>query len=76
MRPMHHIHRFETHEQWRQRALDETSRFIEWGLAHSEKVEWIPRHPVGRGAFTERMKTVFWNLIAQHADSFDEPSNN
>jgi len=61
----------ETHEQWRQRTLAETSRFIEWGLAHPEKVEWIPRHPVGRGAFTERMKSVFWTLILQNDDRPD-----
>ena len=61
----------ETHEQWRQRTLAETGRFIEWGLTHPEKVGWIPRHPVGRGAFTERMKTAFWTLILRNDDRPD-----
>jgi hypothetical protein len=52
-----------TYEQWRQNMLDETSRFIEWGLHHPEAVEWIPKHPVGRGSFPERLKNVFWTLV-------------
>lgn len=55
--------RDETFERWRQRMLDETSRFIEWGLNHPDEVEWIPAHPVGRGSFTERAKTLFWTLL-------------
>ena len=63
MRPAKSSNRNETHEQWRQRVLDETSRFIEWGLQNPEKVEWIPKHPVGRGAFSERVKSIFWSII-------------
>jgi hypothetical protein len=37
----------ETFEEWRQRMLAETCRFIEWGLQHPEQVDWIPRHAVG-----------------------------
>jgi len=48
--------------------LEETSRFIEWGLQHPEKVQRIPRHPVGRGTFSERIKTVFWSLLLQQDD--------
>jgi hypothetical protein len=56
--------RNETFEQWRQRMLDETGRFIEWGLKNPEKVEWIPMHPVTRGArFSERLKNTFWSLV-------------
>ncbi len=53
----------QSHQQWRQSMLDDTSRFIEWGLQNPEKVEWIPQHPVGRGAFPERVKNIFWSLV-------------
>jgi len=55
--------RLETFEQWRQHMLEDTSRFIEWGLAHPEQVDWIPRHPVGGGGFSERVKSVFWGMV-------------
>ena len=55
-------------QHWRERMLEETSRFIEWGLANPDKVQWIPRHPVGRGSFSERVKTVFWSLVMQQDD--------
>jgi hypothetical protein len=60
--------RLETFEQWRQRLLDETSRFIEWGLDHPDQVDWIPRHPVGLGGFSERVKTVFWGIVWSRKD--------
>ena len=53
----------ETYEQWRQRLLDETSQFIEWGLKHPEQVRWIPMHPVGRSSFPERLKSIFWSVV-------------
>ncbi len=55
----------ESTRQWRQRMIDETARFIEWGLQNPDKVTWIPKHPVGKGGFSERLKTIFWTLIAQ-----------
>jgi hypothetical protein len=58
----------ETFEEARQRMLDETARFIEWGLAHPEQMPWIPRHPVGRGNFSERVKTAFWGLVWNRPD--------
>jgi hypothetical protein len=54
---------FETYDQWRQRLLAETARFIEWGLEHPDEVEWIPRHPVGKGGFSERAKRLFWAIV-------------
>jgi hypothetical protein len=60
--------RTETFEQWRQRVLDETSRFIEWGLRHPEHVNWIPKHPVGAGHFSERVKAIFWGLVLSRKD--------
>jgi hypothetical protein len=55
----------ESFEKVRQRMLDETARFIEWGLQHPEEVTWIPKHRVGMGHFTERLKTIFWTLMLQ-----------
>jgi hypothetical protein len=56
--------RHESFEQWRQRMLDETGRFIEWGLQNPEQVEWIPVHPVdSRVRFSDRLKNTFWALV-------------
>jgi len=60
--------RLESFHQMRQRMLDETSRFIEWGLKNPEKVQWIPKHPVGRGAFSERVKAAFWTILARQGE--------
>jgi hypothetical protein len=54
--------RDESFQRWRERMLAETSRFIEWGLQHPEEVTWIPKHRVGAGRFTERLKNIFWTL--------------
>jgi len=58
----------ETFEQARQRMIAEMARFIEWGLKHPEKVEWIPRHRVGSGMFSERVKQMFWSLAFTNKD--------
>jgi hypothetical protein len=58
----------ENFEQFRRRMLADTSRFIEWGLKHPDKVEWIPRHRVGASAFPERVKAIFWNLVFANRD--------
>ncbi len=58
--------RDESSRQWREQMIAETCRFIEWGLDNPDKVEWIPRHPVGRGGFSERVKLIFWTLVAQN----------
>ncbi|MCL2647142.1 MAG: hypothetical protein FWD61_09070 [Phycisphaerales bacterium] len=55
----------ETYDEWRTRMLAETTRFIEWGLKHPEKVTWIPMHPVGKGNFPERLKQVFWSIVTE-----------
>ena len=52
--------------QWRKRMIEDTCRYIEWGLEHSDKVDWIPAHPVGRETFSERAKLIFWTLLAQN----------
>jgi len=58
----------ETFEQARQRMIAEMARFIEWGLRNPEKVEWIPRHRVGSGAFPDRVKRMFWGLAFANRD--------
>lgn len=55
--------RLETYEQFRQRLLDETSAFIEWGLNNPSRVPRIPTHRVGAGEFSRRIKAFFWNYI-------------
>ena len=53
----------ESWEQRRQRMLDETSRFIEWGLRHPELVTWIPAKPVTEGGFPPRVAEWFWGAV-------------
>jgi len=53
----------ETYEQWRQRMLDETSLFIEWGLKHPDSVPRIPTHQVGFGDFSAQVKKWFWEFV-------------
>jgi hypothetical protein len=48
--------------------LDETARFIEWGLTHPELMPRIPRHRVGHGNFSEAVKTGFWGLVWRRPD--------
>jgi hypothetical protein len=55
-------------KNWREHMVEETCRFIEWGLAHPEQVHWIPQHPVGAGGFPERVKAAFWTLFQQQND--------
>jgi hypothetical protein len=58
--------RNETFDQWRERLLQETARFIEWGLANPDKVNHIPMNPLhrgGAGRFSERLKTTFWSIV-------------
>jgi hypothetical protein len=53
----------ETFEQTRQRMLIDTARFIEWGLAHPERIPWIPRSVGECGTITGRIKSAFWGLV-------------
>lgn len=43
--------------------LEETSRFIEWGLRHPELVEWIPIKPVDGEGFPRRVSNWFWGVV-------------
>jgi len=51
------------YEEYRRRMIAEVSAFITWGLAHPDKVRWIPRHRVGSGAFSRAMQQVFWGGV-------------
>ncbi|MGC8551857.1 MAG: hypothetical protein ACP5O7_03230 [Phycisphaerae bacterium] len=53
----------QSYEQLRQSMLDETSRFIEWGMRHPQAIPRIPTHPVGHGSFPEQLKAWFWRWI-------------
>ncbi|KKM07295.1 hypothetical protein LCGC14_1735360 [marine sediment metagenome] len=50
----------ESWQQYRQRMLDETGRFIEWGLAHPDEVMWIPAKRIDRGGFPRAVAEWFW----------------
>lgn len=53
----------ENWEAYRQQMLDETSRFIEWGLAHPDEVNWIPAKPVDKGSYPSEVATWFWSTV-------------
>ena len=61
----------ESFEQMRQRILNETARFIEWGLANPEKVERIPRHVFGEGDFSTKLKRFFWAVALRKQEEPD-----
>jgi hypothetical protein len=48
--------------------LEETSRFIEWGLKHPELVSWIPAKPVDQGGFPRRVAEWFWSAALSEKD--------
>lgn len=50
----------ESWEEYRRRMLDETARFIEWGLRHPELVIEIPVKPAGTGGFPTEVGEWFW----------------
>ena len=55
--------RTETWDEYRQRMLDETSRFIEWGLKHPDQVAQIPLKPAGEGGFPASVGRWFWSVV-------------
>ena len=50
----------ESWEAYRGRMLAETSRFIEWGLAHPDQVLWIPAKPARQQGFPRAVGEWFW----------------
>ena len=59
----------ETWDQYRQKMLADTSRFIEWGLRHPEQVLWIPSKPVEQGSFPRAVADWFWSMALSDGDS-------
>jgi hypothetical protein len=55
--------RYESWQQYRQRMLDETSRFIEWGLRHPELIIEIPVKPADNGGFPAGVGRWFWLTV-------------
>jgi hypothetical protein len=52
----------------RQRMIDETSRFINLGLAHPELMHWIPaRRVTQKSGFSDRIKRAFWAAFFRDA---------
>lgn len=54
---------YESWEQYHRRILEETSRFIEWGLRHPELVIEIPVKPAGEGGFPAKVGEWFWGIV-------------
>lgn len=61
--------RRETWEDMHRCMLAETSRFIEWGLAHPEDIIEIPAKPVGQGGFPKSLGTLFWMTVLSSRQS-------
>ena len=60
----------ESWETYRKRMLDETSRFIEWGLKHPELVIEIPAKRADEGSFPKQVAEWFWTIaLTTHHDS-------
>jgi hypothetical protein len=49
--------------EYRRQMLDETSRFIEWGLKHPDLVIEIPAKRVGEGGFPKQVGEWFWGIV-------------
>lgn len=63
---------FSTRESWqeyRRRMLEETSRFIEWGLRHPELTVEIPAKRVGTGGWPQRVAEWFWATALAEEDN-------
>ncbi len=53
----------QTWEEYRKRMLEETARFIEWGLRHPEQVIEIPIKPADQGGFPKEVGVWFWTTV-------------
>jgi len=53
-------------ESWglyRRRMLDETARYIEWGLRHPDQTVEIPAKPAGEGPWPRDVSDWFWGVV-------------
>ena len=53
----------EAWQEYRRRMLEETGRFIEWGLAHPDLVVWIPAKPIDCGGYPRQIAEWFWATV-------------
>ena len=59
---------YDLYDQTRQRMIDETSRFIEWGLRHPDLVVRIPAKPEDEGGWPAAVGKFFWNTVLAARD--------
>lgn len=50
-------------QTYREAMLAETARFIEWGLAHPDEVEWIPAKITEQGGYPQAVSQWFWGVV-------------
>ena len=53
-------HSVQDWQEYRRQMLEETSRFIEWGLRNPHLVVWIPAKPADKGGFPRQVAAWFW----------------
>lgn len=54
---------YETWEDYRRRMLQETARFIEYGLKHPEMSIEIPSKPASQPPFPGKVGQWFWGVV-------------
>jgi len=59
---------YDIHDQTRRQMLEETARFIEWGLRHPELVARIPAKPIGQGSWPANIGRFFWTTVLTPRD--------
>jgi hypothetical protein len=59
---------YDIHDQTRQRMIDETSRFIEFGLRHPELFARIPAKPEDEGGWPAPIARFFWATVLAARD--------
>lgn len=59
---------YDVYDASRQRMIEETSRFIEWGLRHPELVVRIPAKPEDEGGWPAAVGRFFWSSVLTPRD--------
>lgn len=59
---------YDIHDQTRQRMIQETSRFIEFGLQHPELFARIPAKPQDEAGWPAPVARFFWDTIFRARD--------
>ena len=53
----------ESWQAYRREIIEETERFIDWGLKHPDQVTPIPFKPVGEGGFPQEVADWFYSIV-------------